>query len=1650
MVKKNNLMIIFVMIFLFLISVVNAAQIIPNNPDESVDLVCDAISVDSTTVYKWYKNSKLFSTSSDSKLSKSATFAGQEWHCEVWALHYIPYVGTTLAPKETSPRVVISSGLSEEPVEEVNPIITLLPNSPTTNQNLECNIDLDGNYIYRWYKNGRQYSGVSGSLLDNSKTLPGQEWNCEVYTMQHIPFVGNHLVSLGKSDFVLVTSPGPNSPLKPVLVSPISGIYVNTKRPTFEWDESVDPDGDDVSYQLYINDNLITTTQNTIYTIDFDLPEGYNVWKIKAVDEYGHESVFSDLGGFNVDSVPVNIFNFFPDNYYITQDEINFNFLTDKNSVCRIDGVLIDETDSTSHSHTLSTLVDGNLEVEFICEDKVGFTKNIIKNYLVDLTDPNIIDIQPENGSLFTVDEVLLQIETDENSVCKYSLNSDFIFEDGLSFETINNIQHFITVTGNVNPGLNIYYYLCRDDAGRLSQKKSSNFYVDNTPILINEFSPVSNYILFDEITLSFETNKNSICEINGIVFDNTDSTVHIHNLDSLSEGELEIDFYCESDSGTNVSFNKSYYVDLNDPVIINISPANNSKFNLDNVLVNITTSENSTCRYDYNSSFDFNNGINFDSSGELIHLVNISGNINPGFNTYYYLCQDDSGRISAKNTSTFYVDSFGPEIISFNYTNESYVLSNNFNLSIETDKNATCYYDFSSGVLFNSSTVMNYTGNLTLNTTVHNVSFENLNEGINEFYFKCKSYLEVNSSVEKFVLFVDTISPVITSFKPINDSKWTSNNVTLVLNVSENSYCSYSNSSGVFNFEGVSNNFTKNITLVDGDYTYSFNCTDLAGRTSLVNETNFSINTQIPVMYNFSNNVSLLTDFNVTFNTTSNATCYYSDNSNILFNSSSLMNSTNGFSHMQNFSLADGEYTYYFKCQDTFGLNSSVEEFSFAVDNLTLNITSILPDGILEEQNVTFILETNKDAICYYSNNSLNITNEFTNTSGVLHNTTLDLVDEDYTYYFQCQNIYGRNSSINSTDFTVNSLVPTITFISPVENKLNYNVVDINITTNKEVACEINNSDFIYGTGFEMSTLDNLSHTNTTLTLLEGNYEFKVICTDGYYEISENVTFEIDALKPNITIQNITFNVSEFYYSDLIQVNVTLNNSGEDNLTDILNLTVELNGVLKNLTINPNDLNVSNSTNYTFDFDLDFITAQNLTVFVDTKTNQENDLLNNTIIIEPFYADFTLSNFLVNETNQSTNENRTFNVTLENIGTLRVNNVNVSMFVNNVLFENKTINVENNSSQNLSFNWNSTTNSGVNEIKFVVNGLNEYTEWNYSNNELILNHTVYLPGEKDVEFRTLQIHSNSTEYWVGKQTELNFEVENIRNDSINNVETRFYVDGELNQTDFVDVLGNSIFNVTYQFIPNKTGTYNFTFEILNVTSFDDVNDNNLTQEIVVWEEVYDLEIGNLDYNLSSSTIYVGNKVRYFADLINNGNVSVDSVVRLRENGNQVGLDNYFVQNESNVSVSYDRVMDVEGFRTMRILADLIDNEIDITNNFKEVDVRVWALDEVISPDTKDIFVISSPVNVNNNITIYYPIQNFHNDLDFFDLDISLVLPAEFSTNNNSQKINLNAGNVELLEWNVNVGNVSGTYDILINIEGNTTFVNSNQVVVSE
>ena len=107
-----------------------------------------------------------------------------------------------------------------------------------------------------------------------------------------------------------------NAPTVPQLIFPTNNLLCSETILELQWTQSLDPDGDFVTYLLEVSENINFSPLSFSFnlstnskTIDFENGTRY-YWRVRAVDTYGGESSYSDIYEFYTEGESVN--NYLP------------------------------------------------------------------------------------------------------------------------------------------------------------------------------------------------------------------------------------------------------------------------------------------------------------------------------------------------------------------------------------------------------------------------------------------------------------------------------------------------------------------------------------------------------------------------------------------------------------------------------------------------------------------------------------------------------------------------------------------------------------------------------------------------------------------------------------------------------------------------------------------------------------------------------------------------------------------------------------------------------------------------------------------------------------------------------------------------------------------------------------------------------------------------------------------------------------------------------------------------------------------------------------------------------------------------------------------------------------------------------------------
>ena len=296
-------------------------------------------------------------------------------------------------------------------------------------------------------------------------------------------------------------------------------------------------------------------------------------------------------------------------------------------------------------------LQDGNKILEVIASD---FAKNSVKKTVEFVVDayPGVINlISPRFGtapkSIFD-----LVVETDNNAVCRFSMDNNFEFDFMEPFTISGKTTHTVSNFNKIAGGDTTVHKLsvrCKDQRGLTF--KSFDINVDATPPQLRSVFAYPNPIIEKPsiTTLNVEADEPVICKFSSISKDfdkmegefegfdnNTFKVINKQEITVDSEGNYLYYVSCKNKAELNSELKEiSFKVDLSVPIsIISHTP---EFFNSTKVVLAIETNKKSQCKYS-ETDITAENGDIFGAPG-YAHTRQLI--LTPGKYNFYIVCKD-------------------------------------------------------------------------------------------------------------------------------------------------------------------------------------------------------------------------------------------------------------------------------------------------------------------------------------------------------------------------------------------------------------------------------------------------------------------------------------------------------------------------------------------------------------------------------------------------------------------------------------------------------------------------------------------------------------------------------------------------------------------------------------------------------------------------------------------------------------------------------------------------------------------------------------------------------------------------------------------------------------------------------------------------
>jgi hypothetical protein len=699
----------------------------------------------------------------------------------------------------------------------------------------------------------------------------------------------------GNSSSWLLTIGTDQTPPDITLINPEQGY--NDTDGTILFQYSVNDIASDVDNCSLIIDGVINqtnTTINEVITQNFTVT-GFNTgnysWSVNCTD------AFSNTGNSSLRNFSVIIDNESPIITLITPTNntedtsstavFSYNVTDTLSGVSNCSLILngdINQTNNTiiegiTLNFTVNGLIVGQYNWSVNCTDNssnFNTGTSPIYNYTIisDNTGPDIYLENPNNNHIDTDGDIIFYYNVSDTLSdvinCSLVINGTINQSTNVSPVPEDSSQNF-TVTGFTDGSYN-WNVNCTDDSVANNEKSSEirNFtvVVDNSGPIINLIDPANNTLDTDgnrifSYNVSDTISNISSCSLvlNGVVNQTSTSIIQNTTLNFTVNGLVtnQYDWYVQcidasenSNSNTSETRNLTVVLDLSPPQIYLETPLNNTQEVINNVTFkyNVTdTTGISNCSLIINNTINqTNSSISLDTSQNftIIDMAN-------GTYTWSVNCTDSSEGvfIGASETRIVIV---GPDTDPPNVT-----LINPENNIQDPDGNIIFQYnvsDFASGIA-NCSLIFNGTINQT-NTSIQenviqNFTLNNVTIGNYTWQVNCTDNSpNANigaSEIRNITIGEDTTPPDITLINPTNNSIVNSDFVTFEYTASDygtnvtncslliNDIINQSNST----ISETSSNYFY-LTMNDGNYNWSINCSDYYNNSKLTAKFNFTV----------------------------------------------------------------------------------------------------------------------------------------------------------------------------------------------------------------------------------------------------------------------------------------------------------------------------------------------------------------------------------------------------------------------------------------------------------------------------------------------------------------------------------------------------------------------------------------------------------------------------------------------------------------------------------------------------------------------------------------------------------------------------------------------------------------------------------------
>ena len=806
------------------------------------------------------------------------------------------------------------------------------------------------------------------------------------------------------------------SPPTVSILSPSNGTYFNVRDITVEWNGS-DSVGIDY-YEVRIDGgSWINVGTSTSYTFT-NVEEGYHIVEVRAVDHVGN--IDKDSVEFTVDISPplVNI-NFPLNNSYIGNSTVNVTWDANDNTgidhyEVRIDGGSWINV-GTDTAYTFTGLSEGKHYVDVKAVDLAGNEGISRVVFTVDLSPPYVGISQPMEGEYLATRNVTIEWSGgDSIGIDHYEIRID-----GGSWINVGTQTQYTFI--NLEEGDHVVEVRAVDKVGRYDED-SVTFTVDISAPHVDITNPLDGgYEDKPSVVATWEGSDNTGIDYYEVRIDGGSwinvGTNTSYTFTGLSEGQHTIDVRAFDYAGNSAMDSTTFTVDLFEPTLGILSPANESYIGSRNVT--IVWSGNDSIGVDhYEVRIDGGSWINVDLSTNYTFENLLEGEHRVEVRVFDHVGRMDEGLV------IFTVDISNPWVDIKSPPNGTYIGSPD--VTVKWEANDNCGIDHFLIRMDNESWI-----NVGIAT---NYTFRNLTEGIHRVYVRAVDY--AGNYAEDSVVFIISFEFYVTIEYPEEGSYINSTKVTVVwtaTNISDISYFEIRVDLGNWTSVGMVTNYT--ITgLGEGEHTVEVRAVYSGGYTATASTT-FIVDLTPPDIW-------IITPQNNTCVGVSNITIVWnaSDNYGIGYymvgiDSKEWVNISESTTYTFE-NLSDGVHTICVKAVDLAG-NTNSKVILIVVDLLPPEITIISP-GNGSYVNREYVLATwNATDAGGIDHFEIKLGNGPWEDVGRATSYVFAIPAEgEYTIYVKAVDIFGHEK-IASVRVTVDLTPPTITIVSPKPNEV-------------------------------------------------------------------------------------------------------------------------------------------------------------------------------------------------------------------------------------------------------------------------------------------------------------------------------------------------------------------------------------------------------------------------------------------------------------------------------------------------------------------------------------------------------------------------------------------------------------------------------------